>query len=40
MLNKQIKHNIINLNKIGISNEEILKTDKLIKEIKINIKNE
>ena len=37
-LNKHINHNIINLNKIGMNNEEKLKTNKLIKEIEINMK--
>ena len=38
-LNDHINHNIINLNKIGMSDEEILKTDELLKEIEINMKN-
>ena len=37
-LNNHINHNIINLNKIGMNNEEKLKTNKLIKEIEINMK--
>ncbi len=37
-LNNHINHNIIDLNKIGMSDEEILKTDELIKEIEINMK--
>ena len=38
-LNNHINHNIIALNKIGMSDIEILKTDELIKEIEINMKN-
>ena len=38
-LNNHINHNIINLNKIGMNNEEKIKTNKLIEEIKINMKN-
>ena len=38
-LNNHINHNIIDLNKIGMNNEEKIKTDKLIKEIEINMKN-
>ena len=38
-LNDHINHNIINLNKIGMSDEEILKTEELLKEIEINMKN-
>ena len=38
-LNNHINHNIIDLNKIGMNNEEIIKTDKLIKDIEINMKN-
>ena len=38
-LNDHLNHNIIPLNKIGMSKEEISKTEKLIREIEINIKN-
>ena len=38
-LNNHINHNIIDLNKIGMNNEEKIKTDKLIEEIEINMKN-
>ena len=36
-LNENLNHNIISLNKIGMSEEEKIKTENLIKEIKINI---
>ncbi len=36
-LNNHINHNFIDLNKIGMNDEEILKTDQLIKEIEINM---
>ena len=38
-LNNHLTHNIIDLNKIGMNNEEKIKTDKLIEEIEINMKN-
>ena len=38
-LNAHSNHNIIPLNKIGMSKEEISKTEKLMREIEINIKN-
>ena len=38
-LNNHNNHNIIGLNKIGMSDKEILKTNELIKEIEINMKN-
>jgi len=38
-LNNHLNHNIIPLNKIGLNNDEILKTDQLIKDVELNIQN-